>query len=267
MTDARPAFLGPRHAAAFQDPEVAAAYDTRPPYPDDVFALLDGLLVDRPRVVLDLGCGTGAIARRLASAVDRVDAVDVSTAMIEEGRRLPGGDHPALHWIAARAEDAPLNPPYAMIAAGASLHWMDWDVLLPRLSRMLTPHGMLVIVDDGESPPPWQDGLRRLIRRYSVNQDFRPDFDLPTELAARGLFELRGRRETSPVPFQQSIDDYVESFHARSALARSRLGPDVAARFDAELRDLLARHCGPTVELQLMSDVAWGRPTAPARTA
>ena len=264
MTDPRPAFLGPRNAAAFQDPDVAAVYYTRPPYPEEVFALLDGLLIDRPRTVLDLGCGTGAIARRLASVVDRVDAVDVSTAMIEEGRRLPDGDHPALRWIVSRAEDAPLNPPYAMIVAGSSLHWMDWNVLLPRLRHLLTPRGMLAIVNDGEAPPPWHDGLRVLIQRYSANQDFLPRFDLPTELTARGLFEPRGRRKTSPVPFQQSVDDYVESFHARSALARSRLGAEAAARFDAELRDLLARHHGPTVELQLVSDIAWGRPMAPA---
>ena len=260
---ARPKFLGPEHAAAFQDPDVAAAYDARPPYPDAVFELLVELLVDWPRVVLDLGCGTGAIARQLAPLVDRVDAVDFSAPMVEEGRRSPGGDHPAICWIVGRAEDAPLQPPYGMVTAGASLHWMDWDVVLPRLGQVLPPRGLLVLVNEGQVPPPWQADLVAIIVRYSANQDYQPGFDLPTALAARGLFQLQERRKTAPVPFRQPLDAYVESFHARSSLARSRMGANAAARFDAEVRDLVARYQGSTVTLHLVSDVAWGRPTAP----
>ncbi|MBV9278962.1 MAG: class I SAM-dependent methyltransferase, partial [Chloroflexi bacterium] len=54
-----------------------------------------------PRVVLDAGCGTGDVARPLAPLVDRVDAVDISAGMIERGRRLPGGENPAITWICA----------------------------------------------------------------------------------------------------------------------------------------------------------------------
>lgn len=256
----KPKFLGPEHAAAFQDPAVAAAYDTRPPYPDAVFDLLDELLVDRPRVVLDLGCGTGFLARRLAPTVDRVDAVDYSEPMVEEGRRAPGGDHRALRWIVGRAEDAPLQPPYALAVAGSSLHWMDWDVVLPRVGEMLTPRGRLAIVNEGRVPPPWWADLVAIIARYSANQDFQPGFDLLTELTARGLFQIEERRKTAPVPFRQPLDAYVESFHARSGLGRARMGADAAACFDAEVRDLVMRHHGSTVELQLVADVAWGRP-------
>ena len=258
----KPTFLGSEHAAAFEDADVAAAYYARPPYSAAVFTLLAELLVDRPRVILDLGCGTGALACRLAPIVDRVDAVDFSAPMIEAGKRSPGGDHPALRWIVGRAEDAPLEPPYALVTAGSSLHWMDWEVVLPRLSRALTPRGMLAIVNEGLVPPPWQADLVAIIRRYSANQDFQPGFDLPTELAARGLFQLQGRQKTAPEPFRQPLDTYVESFHARSALARARIGADAAGRFDAEVRDLVSRHQGSTVELELVSDVAWGRPAA-----
>lgn len=90
-----------------------------------MFNVLVGLIAGEPRTVLDLGCGTGFIARPLAPRVDRVDAIDVSEAMIEEGKRLPGGDHPHLQWIVGRAEDVALHPPYALITAGDSLHWME----------------------------------------------------------------------------------------------------------------------------------------------
>src|SRR4051812_30608179 len=95
--EAKPSFLGPRYASAFEDPAVVASYHTRPPYPEEAFDLLAKLLAGRPGPVLDLGCGTGIIARRLVSLVglvERVDALDVSSAMLAEGRRLPDGDHP-----------------------------------------------------------------------------------------------------------------------------------------------------------------------------
>jgi predicted TPR repeat methyltransferase len=78
-------------AAAFGHPGVADAYQHRPPYPSEVFDILERIIADRPRRVLDLGAGEGALARPLASRVDHVDALDVSAAMVEAGRRRPGG--------------------------------------------------------------------------------------------------------------------------------------------------------------------------------
>ena len=60
-------------AAAFTHPGVARAYRHRPPYPDEVFGILVGLITGRPRTVLDLGAGEGALARPLAGRTDHVD--------------------------------------------------------------------------------------------------------------------------------------------------------------------------------------------------
>ncbi len=68
--------------------------------------------------------------------VDRVDAIDFSAAMVSAGQRLPSGLHPNLRWICCKAEDAPLVPPYALITAGNSLHWMDWHALMPRMAEV-----------------------------------------------------------------------------------------------------------------------------------
>jgi SAM-dependent methyltransferase len=250
-------------AATFQDRAVAASYRHRPSYPAQTFEILTGLIVDEPRTVLDLGCGTGFLARPLAPLVDRVDAVDPSLAMIEEGRRLPGGDHPRLRWIVGRAEDAPLHPPYALVTAGDSLHWMDWDVVLPRLPAALSPGGRLAVLTvDGEptcGDPGLEQDTTALIRRYSTFAEWRPDFDLFAELERRGLFRVQDRAETDPVPLVQTVDEYVESFHARASLSWSRMEPAAAAAFDAELRKLVADRVGETVEQEVRARVAWGR--------
>ena len=206
---AKPSFLGPKYGSAFEDPTVVASYHTRPPYPEEVFDLLASLLARRPGAVLDLGCGTGIVARRLvglAEHVERVDALDVSPAMIAEGQRLPNGDHPRLRWIVGRAEDAPLQPPYTLVTAAASLHWMDWQAVLPRLHDVLAPDGLLVIIVDNNPTLPWQAELLPILQRYSTNQEYQAGFDLVRALQERGLFQLRERRRTAPIGFRQSID-------------------------------------------------------------
>src|SRR5205809_5090633 len=95
----KPKGLDEKYARQFCDESVADAYEHRPPYPDEVFEVLIGLMSDAPRRVLDIGCGRGEIARKIVGRVEGVDAVDISAAMIERGRKLPGGDDPRLKWI------------------------------------------------------------------------------------------------------------------------------------------------------------------------
>src|SRR5262249_16297069 len=54
----RPGCYGPEAASVFEETSVAQAYQYRPSYPHEVFDLLEGLLVDQPAHVLDVGCGT-----------------------------------------------------------------------------------------------------------------------------------------------------------------------------------------------------------------
>ena len=91
----KPAFLGQQTASAFQEESVVEAYQQRPPYPDSVFDILGSLVADEPYHVLDVGCGTGFIARRLVGRVTHIDAVDISPLMIEQGKRLPQGNAPS----------------------------------------------------------------------------------------------------------------------------------------------------------------------------
>ncbi|GCE46131.1 methyltransferase family protein [Thermosporothrix hazakensis] len=171
--DQRPDSYGPEVASAFEEASVVQAYRYRPSYPDEVFDWLDGLIVDQPRHVLDVGCGTGFLARSLVERVDRLDALDRSEAMIEEGRGLPGGQHPRLRWLIGDAEHAALQPPYALIVVGDCLHWFEWSVVMPRFASLLTLRGFLASLTVGHLPPPWQDVLRQLISRFSTNKSYR----------------------------------------------------------------------------------------------
>jgi SAM-dependent methyltransferase len=264
----KPKQFATQYASIFGDASVVSAYQYRPPYPAETFAFLLSLIdaEAETRAVLDAGCGPGVIARQLVPAVDRVDAVDIAARMIAAGQALPGGEEPKLRWMHGAIEDVPLYPPYALIVAAASLHWMHWERVLPRFQEVLTPGGYLAVVEVVTAPTPWKQALS-FISAYSMNTDFQP-YDILTvtqELAVRGLFEQHGITTTAPVPFRQSVAEYVESFHARNGLSRDRMDTQAARDFDGKLRDLLHRYCpSGVVELQVSGRVVWGKPRSQA---
>jgi len=243
----------------FSEAEVARLYRHRAPYPDGVFAILRRLLV-APRRVLDVGAGTGALARPMLAFAERVDAVDPSGAMIDEGRRLPGGDDPRLHWVAARFEDAHLSSPYGLITAGASLHWLDLDAALPRLRDALAPGAVMAIADTENLHGAYHPEVLAVIKEHSEVEHHVETTELMAGLRAADRFVIEGQERTAPAAFEQSVDDYLEMLHSTSTLARVRLR-DRASRFDEQIRAVFARHRLGRIRFGVIGVVIWGHPT------
>lgn len=247
------------YADTFKDQRVVDAYRHRPPYPDEVFAILANLLTDEPRTVLDVGAGSGDLARRVVEFAGRVDAVDFSESMIERGRRLPNGDNPRLRWIYGKVEEAPLAPPYALITAGSSIHWTEWERAFPLFRSALTPHGSLALVYRRTLPMPWDADMRKLRVPFSSHPSARGSH-VVEELEKRDFFSRQGEQETAPVAFFQSIEDFIEGLHSRSSFSRELMGQQ-AAELDRQVRDLLWQfHPDGKLPLQVVGRVIWGTP-------
>jgi ubiquinone/menaquinone biosynthesis C-methylase UbiE len=94
--------------------------------------------------VLDVGCGAGAFAARLAGRARHVDAVDRSAAMIEAARRrAPANVTPIL------ADVLELRLPadhYDAIVSITALHHLPLDETLRHLAPALRPGGVLAAV-------------------------------------------------------------------------------------------------------------------------
>lgn len=264
----QPKQFSTEYSGIFQDGSVVAAYPNRPPYPTETFAQLAGL-IDRsvtPVRILDAGCGTGQMTAGLLHYADQIDAVDVSAAMIGAGKQMTYGTDPRINWIVGGIETVTLDPPYALIVAAASLHWMPWDQTLARFAQMLSSSGYLALVEQRSPPDPWADKLKPFFAHYSVNRDFQPyNIDTVAEaLAAHGLFRPAGVLETEPVRFSQRIDAWIESIHARNGFSRDRMDPAQAAEFDQQLRTVITQHC-PSGEVaqSVRARIIFGKPLLP----
>lgn len=262
MESARPRQYWDDYASRFKNRSLAELYELRPPYPHETYEILLSLLGESRGSVLDVGCGPGKIARGLVDHVDGVDAVDFSQEMIQVGRSFTNGDHPNLRWINGPVETVQLYPPYQMVTAGASIHWMEWDVVFPRFKEVLTTDGYLVIID-GDRPirSPWHDAELSLIHKYSTNRHHE-DIDLIQELMDRGHLQLIGDKRTAPVSFSQPLTDYVQSFHSRESMSKEHMGAENVRAFDAELSHILSDfiHDDGHLSFQLEARVTWGKP-------
>jgi SAM-dependent methyltransferase len=245
--------------AVWREPDVASTYRYRPPYPSPVFDILRRLIVE-PRAVLDAGCGTGALTRHMRAFAARIDAVDPSAAMIDEARRLPGGEDPTINWIVGSAETAALHPPYGLVTTGQSLHWMDHEIVMPRFRDVLAPGGYLAATDiEWEYPPAWRDKLIAIIKDYSpiTPKDF--VVDLFGDLARRGLFERAGFQRTSLVPVDLPVDDFVMALQSTSSLSRVSLR-ERTGELAGDVRALFSEIGESRVRFAVFGNVVWGRP-------
>jgi hypothetical protein len=164
-------------------------------------------------------------------------------------------------WLHGRAEEVSLKPPYALVTAGESLHWMEWDVILPRLARVLTPHGLLAIADIEEQPVPWHEGSRQIKQRFTNNPAYRP-FDWIAEVEKERLFQKLGKGETAPMSVSQAVEDYIAAQHARSTLSLDTMTASQATQFDTEMQALLLPYASEgLLTFSVVGRIIWGKPT------
>jgi hypothetical protein len=79
------------------------------------------------------------------------------------------------------------------------------------------------------------------------------------ELEIRGFFHRRGEKETAPIPFTQSVDDFVEGLHSRSGLSKERMGLQKAEEFDKQVKTLILQyHQDGVIPFKIVGTVTWG---------
>jgi SAM-dependent methyltransferase len=117
----------------------------RPYYHRTALALaVEKLGIERARVAIDVGCGTGLSTLAVSGLADRVIAIDTSPAMLRTARRRPD-----VHYVVAAAERIPVRDAIADLATvGAAFHWFDQPRVFAELARVLRNGAGLAVYTD-----------------------------------------------------------------------------------------------------------------------
>lgn len=106
--------------------------------------LLRALPPDAGRA-LDVGCGDGTFALRLAQRGLSVEGIDASPEAISTARRNAEG-HPGVRLSVGDFMDAPLEGPYDYVSAIASLHHMPFEAALVKMQQLVRPGGVVAVL-------------------------------------------------------------------------------------------------------------------------
>ncbi len=218
----------------------------RPGFPDAFFQRIEALGIGRPgQRVLDLGTGTGALARPLARRGCRVTGLDHSAPLLRQARALDAAAGVSVEYVAGRAEATGLPPgAFDAVTAGQCWHWFDRPRVTVEAARLLAPGGVLLIAHFDPIPIPGSvaEATERLIRRHN------PEWTLS---GGSGIYPAwfagltsAGFERLESFSFDHSEPYAHEAWRGRlraSSGVGAMLSPDAVARFDADLADLLAR--------------------------
>ena len=116
-------------------------------FPPSLFDRLETWGVGRPgQRLLDLGTGTGTLARGFAARGCAVTGIDPSAEMLEQGRVLAGRAGVTIDFREGRAEDTGLaDASFDVVTAGQCWHWFDRSAAAAECRRVLDPSGSLAI--------------------------------------------------------------------------------------------------------------------------
>ena len=133
---------------------------------------------------------------------------------------------------------------------------MDRGIVMPRFHQLLIKDGYLALVGTHTIPDPWSP-LGEILARYRTDRYQ----GQPEDTQQQSLFQQVGESTTKPIPFVQSLDDFIESFHSRVGFSRERMGQAQATAFDQEAKKILLKsHSDGTITFQVTARIVWGFP-------
>ncbi len=214
----------------YRNPFAAAAdrYAEGRPY-HHARTLRRALAGEKPRVALDVACGTGLSTRGLAELGIAAVGVDVVPAMVARARA-----DTALPYAVAAAEALPLAAETVdLVTVASGVHWFDQRRFAAEAARVLRPGGALLLYEHAGATlpdPAFLDWMRgTYLRRFPSPPRGALAADFP---AAGGFAPVRTDRWPDKVPMTRA--QFVAYLATQSNVADEP--PDrVRAWFDAEL--------------------------------
>jgi SAM-dependent methyltransferase len=225
-------------------------------------------LLQTPSTVIDIGAGTGTIARYLAREGHHVSALDPSPEMLDQCRRLEAETHsdpgtvrqPITYYPGATAEDTgiPGTDCFDYVFAGQCWHWFDAPRALAEVRRLLAkkPESRLIICHFDWLLLPGTVGLRTsdLISKYNprwhdmiahslTGAGTYPQWTVP--LYEAGFSDMESFSFIEKVPYTHEA--WRGRVRASAGIRAGGLSEKQVREFDDELRAELGAHPDPVL--------------------
>ncbi len=213
-------------------------------FPDEFFNRLRAFHVGLPEQrLLDLGTGTGTLARGFARRGCDVTGLDPSLPMLKAAQQLNSEPGTHFHLVNAASEASGLAAKaFDVVTAGQCWHWFERSQAAAEVRRLLIPGGVLVIAHFDWLPLSGNvvDATERLILEHNPRwagaggTGLHPDW--LADVALGGFVEIE--TFSFDVPVWYSHEAWRGRIRASAGVAAS-LPPAAVAQFDEALRELL----------------------------
>ncbi|HWY24359.1 MAG TPA: class I SAM-dependent methyltransferase [Nevskia sp.] len=215
-------------------------------FPTSLFERLRALGIGIPgQRVLDLGTGTGSLARGFARAGALATGLDISPLLLEEARALDRAEDLHLEYRVARAEATGFgDAQFDLVSAGQCWHWFDRPRAAAEVRRLLNPGGKVLIAHFDWLPLPGNvvAATEALILKHNPAWHLAGGSGIHprwfADLAQAGFEDLESFTYDEPVLYTREA--WRGRIRASAGVAAS-LPPERVALFDQEHGEMLTR--------------------------
>lgn len=215
-------------------------------FPDEFFErVFSQGIVKAGNSLVDLGTGTGTLARGFAQRGCKVIGLDISAQLLEQAKDLSEQAGLSIDFRFAKAEETGLpDDTFDVVSAGQCWHWFDRQAAATEVRRILKPNGRVVIAHFDWLPLKDNivDATEKLIQKYNPKwyESSANGYGLYPEwlrdIGEAGFLDIQTLSFDLDVPYSH------EAWRGRiraSAGVGASLSDEQVGKFDLELKSML----------------------------